>query len=62
MIYQRIIQYCEEHDTTVAELEKKCSIGNGTIGKWKSGKVPSLKTLEKIEKATGITVAELIKA
>lgn len=61
MIYQKILKYCEENNITVAELERKSGIGNGTIGKWNNGKIPSLKTLGKIEKATGIAVAELIE-
>lgn len=61
MIYQRILKYCKDNNLSISAFEKKCNIGNGTISAWKDGSLPSLKTLEKIEKATGITAAELIK-
>ena len=60
MIYKKIIRHCEENHISISALEKKCNIGNGTIGKWKEGRKPSLDTLEKIAKVTGITVAELV--
>ena len=61
MIYQKVIKYCEENNISVSALEKKCGIGNGVIRKWRYGSKPSLDTLEKIEKVTGISVSELIK-
>lgn len=60
MIYKKIIKYCEENNLSIAAFEKKCDIGNGTVGKWEKGSKPSLDTLEKIAKVTGITVAELV--
>lgn len=60
MIYKKIIRYCEENNISISAFEKKCKIGNGTIGKWEKGGKPSLDTLEKISKVTGITVAELV--
>ena len=60
MIYKKIIRYCEENNISISAFEKKCNIGNGTIGKWEKGGKPSLDTLEKISKVTGITVAELV--
>ena len=60
MVYKKIIRYCEENNISISALEKKCNIGNGTIGKWEKGGKPSLDTLEKISKVTGITVAELV--
>lgn len=61
MIYEKILKYCKENNLSIASFEKKCGIGNGTISAWKDGSKPSLNTLEKIEKTTGISVAELIK-
>ena len=60
MIYKKIIRYCEENNISISAFEKKCKIGNGTIGKWEKGGKTSLDTLEKISKVTGITVAELV--
>ena len=60
MIYKKIMKYCEENHLSIAAFEKKCNIGNGTIGRWEKGSKPSLDTLKKIEKETGITVSELV--
>lgn len=57
MIYNRILEYCMERHIHLHEFEKACNLGNGTVGKWKEDRViPSLKTLSKIEKKTGIPV------
>ena len=37
MIYKKIIRYCEENNISISAFEKKCKIGNGTIGKWEKG-------------------------
>ncbi|MDY3109283.1 MAG: helix-turn-helix transcriptional regulator [Lachnospiraceae bacterium] len=61
MIYQKIIAYCQKNKISVRAFEKKCDIGNGIVGRWKDdSSKPSLDTLEKIQKATGITIAEWI--
>lgn len=57
MIYERVVEYCKEEQITLAEFEKRCEIGNGTIGRWKDGKAtPSLKTLSKIQHETGLSI------
>ena len=57
MIYERIREYCSGNNISLHELEKTCALGNGTIGKWKEGKiVPRLKTLAKISMVTGVSV------
>lgn len=62
MIYQKIINYCKENSISLCDFEKKCDIGNGTIGKWKDdNSKPSLATLEKIEKVTKIPIAKWIE-
>lgn len=54
--------YCSSQKLSIYRLEKKCHLANGSIGKWRSGKVkPSFKSLEKIQKATGIPVGILRK-
>mgnify|MGYP004460305847 FL=1 len=60
MIYEKIIKYCEENGISICAFEKKCDIGNGTIGRWKNGSKPTIDTLKKIEKATGISISELV--
>ena len=61
MIYNRIINYCNQNSLSVSAFEKKCGLANGTVGKWKDGGNPSLETLQKIVSATGVTVAEWMK-
>lgn len=62
LIKEKVIQWCKENNTTISALERKCDIGNGTIGKWgKNGRLPSLDVLIKISKETGISLDDLIK-
>ena len=57
MIYDRIVEDCNEEHIPISEFEKRCQIGNGTVGKWKDNKTePSFKTLAKIPKWTGISI------
>lgn len=64
MVYRQIINYCKKNNLSIAGFEKLCGIGNGTVGRWNpeldEPSKPSLDTLEKISKVTGISVAELI--
>ncbi|MDD6571120.1 MAG: helix-turn-helix transcriptional regulator [Thermoflexaceae bacterium] len=62
MFYEKIIEYCTKNNLSIRSFEKKCNIGNGTISRWADGKSrPSLRTLEKISNATGISVFELMQ-
>ncbi len=55
MISDRINEYCSNAGITISRFEKLCGIGNGSVGKWKKhDSMPSLSTLYKIERATGI--------
>ena len=57
MLYDRVVEYCQDENITISEFEKRCKIGNGTVGKWKDGKTqPSIATLSKISKWTGISI------
>ena len=60
MIFERVVAYCVKHDMSIAAFERMCDIGNGAIGKWKKRR-PSMESLLKIEKATGIPLSEWIK-
>lgn len=60
MIYKKIIEYCKKNNISISAFEKKCDIGNGTIGRWKDGSEPSLESLRKIAVATNIPVEEWI--
>ena len=61
MIYNRIINYCNQNSLSVSAFEKKCGLANGTVGKWRDGGNPSLETLQKIVSATGISIEEWMK-
>lgn len=55
MNFDLVTLYCNERKLSIHEFEKLCNLGNGTVGKWKQGKAePSIKTLSKISKHTGI--------
>jgi transcriptional regulator with XRE-family HTH domain len=57
MLYERIQEYCADEEITISEFEKRCKIGNGTVGKWKDDKVkPTIQTLNKISKWTGVSL------
>ena len=57
MISDKVDEYCENAGITICRFEKICGIGNGTVGRWrKNSSKPSLTTLFKIEKATGIPI------
>ena len=46
MFYEKVVRYCEKEQISIMEFEKKCNIGNGTVGRWKDdGSKPSLHTL-----------------
>ena len=61
MIYNKIMDYCNQNRLSVSAFEKKCGLANGTVGKWKDGGNPSLETLQKIVSATGIPIEEWTK-
>ena len=61
MIYNRIINYCNQNSLSVSAFEKKCGLANGTVGKWRDGGNPSLETVQKIVSATGISIEEWMK-
>lgn len=62
MIFEKVQNYCSHNNISISAFEKKCGIGNGTVGRWADGaSKPSLTTLEKIEKATKIPALEWMK-
>ncbi len=59
MIYERIVEYCKDKKISIMAFEQMCGLSNGTVGKWESGKLmPSLGSLQKIEEATDIPIAD----
>lgn len=61
-IFQNVEKYCQKYGMSISAFEKKCNIGNGVVGRWRDGEyAPSLKTLNKISDATGISISEWIE-
>jgi len=57
LIFEKIKKFCCENNISINEFEKRCGIGNGTVGRWKNNaSKPTLYTLEKIEKATNVPI------
>lgn len=55
MFYEKVASYCQENQISIMEFERKCDIGNGTVGRWKNdNSKPTVQTLSKIATATGI--------
>lgn len=55
---QRIKELCKAKGITVAELERRCGIGNGIIARWKTSK-PSYERLAKVAKELETSVEYL---
>lgn len=57
MFYERVTEYCKDKGISIMEFEKKCGIGNGTVGRWKNdNSKPTVQTLIKIVKTTGVPI------
>ena len=50
----------KERKESIYSLEKELSIGNGTIGKWKGDRMPSVKVLKKLASHFGMTMEQLL--
>ena len=63
MIYQKVVDYCKDHDMSIMAFEQLCGLANGVVGKWKDDEMnPSLSSLTRIAEATGIPIAEWLEA
>ena len=61
-IAKNIDAYCKKAGISEQQMEKVCGLGHGTIRKWRIGRqMPSMRTMAKIEKATGIPIAKWSK-
>lgn len=62
MVYQNVINYCNENNISIMAFEQKCGLPNGLVGKWKDKNFePSISTLQKIVSATNIPIEEWVK-
>lgn len=59
MFYKKVEAYCKKNNIAISAFEKKCGLGNGTIGGWVDSN-PRIDSLEKVATEMGITLAELL--
>lgn len=59
MLYETVKALCESKSITIAELERKISVGNGSIQKWKKS-FPSADRLKKVADYFGVSTDSLL--
>jgi transcriptional regulator with XRE-family HTH domain len=60
MIYDNVKALADKRKISIAELERKAKLGNGTIGGWKDSS-PNLESLNKVAKALDVNVTTLLR-
>ncbi len=58
-ILERIKNLISDKKITIAELERRADLGNGTIRKWDTS-LPSADKIQKVAKILGVTIDYLI--
>lgn len=58
-IYSAVKTRADRMNISIAQLEKRAEVANGTIGGWRKGK-PYAETLRKVTDVLGCTVNELL--
>ena len=58
-IYDRVKARADEKQLTIAALEAKAGVANGTIGGWRTGK-PLAETLQKVANALECDINDLL--
>lgn len=59
MIYDKIKELCRERGTSVAAVEKKAKLSNGTIRKWNKSS-PTVDNLQAVAKVLKVGMEELV--
>lgn len=59
-IYEKIVAYCDKNKISITEFEKRCKLGNGTVGRWSRGGSPNLTTLQQIATETNVPLKKWI--
>jgi len=59
-LYDKVKKEAEKAGESIASLESKAGVANGTIAGWKNGR-PYAETLAKIAKVLGVTVDYLLE-
>lgn len=60
-IYNKIRLLCDRNNLTIAELERKANIGNGTIRHW-GGSAPAVDKMQRVASILGVTIDFLINS
>lgn len=62
MVYDNVIEYCNENNISKSAFEKKCGLPNGLVEKWREKNCqPSIGTLQKIVSATNVPIDKWLK-
>lgn len=59
-IYEKIKQLADERGISIYALEKKATLENGAIGKWRKSS-PTIGNLQKVADALEVPITELIE-
>lgn len=59
MIFEKIQSVAMEKRLSIAEVERRANIGNGTISKWKTSS-PSVDNLNKVAKVLDVDINTLM--
>lgn len=63
IVLENIEKFCAREGISTKEFERRCKLANSSVGKWKRGIAsPSVRTLEKISKATNIPIEDWLKS
>lgn len=58
-LYDKVKELAIKANISIAALEVKANVANGTIAGWKTGK-PYAETLKKVADALGVSIEELL--
>ena len=60
MVYENICRLCKKKGISIHQLEQKAGL-TGVIGRWRNEFNPSMKNLNKVADALGVSVATLLR-
>lgn len=60
MLIIKIKQWCQDNNVSIASLEKRCGLGNGTISGWATS-TPRLDSLMAVVRETGIPITYFLE-
>lgn len=61
MIYENVKELCKAQGITIAELERRAKLANGTIKKWEENNNPKVQNLIEVAKILKVPVTGLLK-